>query len=181
MVSLRRVPILTYLEHTPTLGLGVGLAADAYVVGKVSMAGPAVLEASAVLRGDQNRIVVGPRFRMGRGSTIHVESYSYTQVGSDVWLGDQVVVHACTLGDGVRVEDGGLVLSTSRVGAGSIVTADSLVSEGAEFPDNSYIAGTPGRWLRDTTPGERDETLRRVADSLRAAGRDTDDRGARSS
>src|SRR5450631_3950528 len=98
MVSLRRVPILTYLEHTPTLGLGVGLAADAYVVGKVSMAGPAVLEASAVLRGDQNRIVVGPRFRMGRGSTIHVESYSYTQVGSDVWLGDQVVVHACTLG-----------------------------------------------------------------------------------
>jgi carbonic anhydrase/acetyltransferase-like protein (isoleucine patch superfamily) len=157
------VPILTYLEHTPSVGPGVGLADDAYIVGKVSIAGPAVLEASAVLRGDQNRIVVGPRFHIGRGSTIHVESYSPTQVGSDVWLGDSVVVHACTLGDGVRVEDGGLVLSTARVGSGSIVAADALVPEGAEFPEDSYIAGTPGRRVRDTTHHEREETLRRVA------------------
>ena len=167
------MPILTYLEHTPTVGPGVGLADDAYIVGKVSVAGPAVLKASAVLRGDQNRIVVGPRFHIGRGSTIHVESYSPTQVGSDVWLGDSVVVHACTLGDGVRVEDGGLVLSTSSVGSGSIVTAGSLVAEGAEFPNNSYIDGTPGRRQRDTTPEEREETRRRAAEAFRVAERDT--------
>jgi len=165
------MPILSYLEHTPSVGPGTGLAADAYVVGKVSVAGPAVLAASAVLRGDQNRIVVGPRFRMGRGSTIHVESYAHTQIGSDVWLGDHVVVHACTLGDGVRVEDGGLVLSTASVGDGSIVSAGSLVSEGVEFPAHSYIEGTPGRRLRDTTPDEREETRRRVAEALTAAGR----------
>jgi carbonic anhydrase/acetyltransferase-like protein (isoleucine patch superfamily) len=164
------VPILTYLEHTPEVGPGISLADNAYVVGKVSVAGPAVLEPSAVLRADQNRIVVGPRFRIGRNSTIHVESYSHTQIGSDVWLGDHVVVHACTLGDGVRVEDGGLVLSTARVGTGSIVAAGALVSEGAEFADNSYIDGTPGRRLRDTTPDEREETRQRVAAALRAAG-----------
>ena len=126
-----------------------------------------------MLRGDQNTIAVGPRFHIGRGSTIHVESYSPTRIGSDVWLGDNVVVHACTLGDGVRVEDGGLVLSTSSVGSGSIVAADSLVAEGAEFPENSYIGGTPGRRLRDTTPDEREETRRRVAEAFRTAGRDT--------
>ena len=40
------MPILTYLDHEPELGLGVGLAEDAYVVGKVSVAGPAVLGSS---------------------------------------------------------------------------------------------------------------------------------------
>jgi carbonic anhydrase/acetyltransferase-like protein (isoleucine patch superfamily) len=163
------VPILPYLVHTPEVGPGVGLAEDAYVVGKVRVAGPAVLETKAVLRGDQNRIEVGARFRIGRGSTVHVETHTHTQIGSDVWLGDHVVVHACVLGDGVRVEDGGLVLSTSRVGSGSIVGAGSLVAEGAAFPDNSYIDGTPGRKVRETTPEEREETLRRVAEALKKA------------
>jgi carbonic anhydrase/acetyltransferase-like protein (isoleucine patch superfamily) len=154
------------LQHVPELGAGISMARDAFVVGKVSVAGPAVLESSATLRGDQNRIVVGPRFRIGRGSTVHVEVHADTRIGTDVWVGDDAVVHACTLGDGTRVEDGGLVLSTSKVGGGSIVAADALVPEGAEFPENSYISGTPGRRLRDTTPEERRETLRMLAEAL---------------
>jgi len=160
------VPILPYLEQCPALGQGVSLADDAFLVGKVEVAGPALFEARAVLRGDQNRIVIGPRFRIGRGSTIHVELPTPTLIGSDVWVGNDAVVHACTLGDWVRVEDGGLVLSNSSVGAGSIVAADALVSEGVSFPENSYISGTPGRRLRDTTVEERSETRRWVAQAL---------------
>ncbi|MDQ3809560.1 MAG: gamma carbonic anhydrase family protein [Chloroflexota bacterium] len=160
------MPILQYLHFKPDVGRGTELAEDAFVVGKVRMAGPAVIDASAVLRGDQNWIWVGPRFRMGARSTVHVEPTTETRIGSDVWLGDDVVVHATTLGDGVRVEQGGLVLSNSRVGAGSIVAPDALVPEGAEFEANSYIEGTPGRRTRETTPDERQETLRRVRDAL---------------
>ena len=161
------MPILPYLNEAPTIGDDVHVSDDAFVIGKVHVVGPARLESSAVLRGDQNRITVGPRFRMGQGSTIHVELHTATLVGADVWIGDDAVVHACTLGDGTRVEDGGLVLSTSSVGAGSIVAADALVPEGAEFPDNSYIRGTPGRRARETTEGERRETLDLVARALR--------------
>lgn len=160
------MPVLGYLEHVPSVGHDVALADDAFIVGKASVAGPARLEASAVLRGDQNRIEIGPRFRMGQRSTVHVELHTQTHVGADVWLGDDVVVHATTLGDGVRVEDGGLVLSTSRVGAGSIVAADALVPEGVEFPDNSYISGTPGRRLRETTAEERAHTVAMVRTAL---------------
>ncbi len=160
------MPVLAYLQHVPDVGADVALADDAFVVGKVNVAGPAVLESSAVLRGDQNRIVVGPRFRIGRGSTVHVELETQTRIGADVWLGDGVVVHACELGGGTRVEDHGLVLSTSKVGGGSIVAADSLVAEGAEFPENSYISGTPGRRLRDTTAEEREATRLMVARAL---------------
>jgi carbonic anhydrase/acetyltransferase-like protein (isoleucine patch superfamily) len=161
------MPVLAYLEHMPVVGDAVLLADDAFLVGKVHVAGPAVLGSKAVLRGDQNRIEVGPRFRMGRGSSIHVETHTQTQIGADVWLGDDVVVHACAVGDGTRVEDGSLVLSESRVGAGSIVAADALVPEGVEFQENSYITGTPGRRVRETTPDEREQTRRMVAEALR--------------
>jgi carbonic anhydrase/acetyltransferase-like protein (isoleucine patch superfamily) len=164
--------ILPYLQHTPEIGGGVSLADDAFLVGKVRLAGPARLESSAVVRGDQNSVEIGARFRMGRHSSIHVERHTATRIGADVWLGDDAVVHATTLGDGTRVENGGLVLSTSHVGPGSIVAAGALVAEGAEFPANSYISGTPGRRLRDTTPEERRATLRMVTEALRAGSRD---------
>jgi carbonic anhydrase/acetyltransferase-like protein (isoleucine patch superfamily) len=159
------VPILSYLQYTPEIGEDVRLAADAYVIGKVRIAGPAVLARSAVLRGDQNWIEVAPRFVMGSRSTIHLELDIGTRIGSDVWLGDDVIVHGCTLGDGVRVESGGLVLSHASVGAGSIVAADAMVAEGATFDDNSYIEGTPGRRTRETTEAEREETRQRVEDA----------------
>jgi carbonic anhydrase/acetyltransferase-like protein (isoleucine patch superfamily) len=159
------VPILPYLQFTPEVGEGVSLALDAYVVGKVRISGPAVLGSSAVVRGDQNWIEIGPRFVMGSRSSIHLELDVGTRIGSDCWLGSDVVVHGSTLGDGVRVEEGGLVLSHSRIGAGSIVAADAMVAEGAEFPDNSFLMGTPARRIRDTTAEERAETIQRVAEA----------------
>lgn len=164
------MPIVQYLEYLPEVGASVQLADDAFLLGKVNIEGPARLESSAVLRGDQNRIVIGARVRIGRGSTVHVEIPTETRIGADVWVGDDAVVHATTLGDGTRVEDGALVLSNSRVGGGSVIAADSLVPEGVEFPDNSYISGTPGRRVRDTTEEERRETLEMIARALAGAG-----------
>ena len=162
------MPILPYLTHAPQLGAQTAPADSAYVVGKVTMAGPARLESSAVLRGDSDQIQIGARFRMGAGSSIHTDRGSPARVGEDVWLGADVTVHACTVGDGVRVEDGSRVLSGSAVGAGSIVAAHSLVPEGVSFPADSYISGTPGRRERDTTAEERAATVAQIAAVLAA-------------
>lgn len=160
------MPILPYLAHSPEVGQDVALAADAYLVGKVHVEGPARFASSAVARGDQNRIVIGTRFCLGSGSTIHVEIEAETRIGANVWVGNEAVVHAAQVGDGTRVENGGLVLSNSRIGAGSIIAEDALVPEGSQFGENSYISGTPGRRLRDTTPDERRQTLEMIAAAL---------------
>lgn len=166
MLAVGFMPILPYLAHAPEVGPDVALADDAFLVGKVRVEGPALFLESAVARGDQNRIIIGARFCIGSGSTIHVELDAETRIGPDVWIGNDAVVHASQVGAGTRVEDGGLVLSHSKVGAGCIVAADSLVPEGAEYPENSYISGTPGRRRRDTTPEERQETLEMIANAL---------------
>jgi carbonic anhydrase/acetyltransferase-like protein (isoleucine patch superfamily) len=163
------MPVLRYRDHLPRLGSDVALEDEAYAIGDLTVNGPARFAAGAVVRADRAPIVVGPRCHIGHRSTVHVDSGHPTQIGADVWIGEDSVVHGCTIGDGVRVEDGGLVLRGSTVGAGSLVAADSLVPEGATFPANSYIAGTPGRRQRDTTPEEREETLRRTRSALRTA------------
>jgi carbonic anhydrase/acetyltransferase-like protein (isoleucine patch superfamily) len=157
------VPVVAYLDHQPLVEGRLALADDAFIIGKVTLAGPAKLQSSAIVRGDQSPIWIGPNFYMGRGSTAHVDPTKATLIGRDVWVGDGVVIHGCTLGDGVRVENGALVLSGSNVGAGSVVAAGALVTEGAAFPPNSYITGSPGRQVRETTADERAETIARVA------------------
>jgi carbonic anhydrase/acetyltransferase-like protein (isoleucine patch superfamily) len=155
------MPVMPYLDHQPRINGDLELANDAFIIGRVALVGPAVLEAQAVIRGDQAAIEIGAHCHLGQRSTIHVDPNSPTRIGKNVWLGDDAVAHGCTLGDTVRVEDRALVLSRSEVGAGSIVEAGALVTEGAIFPDNSYISGSPGRRVRDTTPEERAETARR--------------------
>ena len=160
------MPLLPFEEHDPSLGEQVELAADAYVIGKVHVVGPARLDRSAVLRGDQSPIRIGSRVVFGPRSTAHVELDHPCVLEDDVWIGEDVVVHATTVHAGTLVEDGARLLSRSVVGVGSIVAAGSLVPERAEFPENSYLQGTPARRTRDTTPEERAETLRRVRAAL---------------
>lgn len=155
------MPIVPYLDHEPRIDGDLELANDAFIIGRVALAGPAVLDARAVIRGDQATIEIGAHFHLGQRSTIHVDPNSPTRIGKDVWVGDDAVAHGCTLGDNVRVENRALVLSRSEVGTGSIVEAGALVTEGAVFPDNSYISGSPGRRVRDTTPEERADTAKR--------------------
>jgi carbonic anhydrase/acetyltransferase-like protein (isoleucine patch superfamily) len=161
-----RVPDLPYVDQRPRLGADVQLADDAVVVGAVEIAGPARLGARAVVRGDQSPVTIGARFYLGSGSTVHVESFTGTRIGSGVWVGDHAVVHGTTVGDRVRVEAGALVLTGSTVGSGSVIAGGSLVPENATFPENSYVEGTPARRLRDTTPEERAETEARLASAL---------------
>lgn len=156
------MPVLPYLDHQPRIDSGLILADDAFIVGRVTVSGPATLESCAVIRGDQAAVEIGPDFHMGPRSSIHIDNNKPTIIGRGVWLGAGTVVHGCVLGDGVRVEDGGLVLSGAEVGPGSVVAAGALVTEGAQFPANSYIEGSPGRRTRDTTTAERAATVERT-------------------
>ena len=163
-----RVPILPYLEHVPAVGRGVALADDAYVVGKVSVAGPARARARARCCAATRTASTIGRAVSHRARLDDPRRAAYADADRSRRVARRRRRRArATLGDGVRVEDGGLVLSTSKVGAGSIVAADALVPEGVEFPDNSYISGTPGRRrARHDARGARGD----AADGRRGAG-----------
>ena len=49
---------------------------------------------------------------------------------------------------------GAIVLNGARIGRGSIVGANSVVTGGKQFPENSLIIGSPARVIRTLEPDQ---------------------------
>ena len=60
-------------------------------------------------------------------------------------MGHRVILHSTTIGDGSLVGMGSTLLNRSRIGENCLVGANTLVTEGKEFPDGSMILGAPAR------------------------------------
>lgn len=156
------MPILPYLGILPTVAPDVEIDAEGYVIGKVTLAEGIRVGPRSVVRADQASIAIGPRVRIGRSATVHVDPGYPTSIGADVVVEDEAIVHGCTLADAILIERDATVLTGSSIGEGSIVQAGALVPEGKAFPARSVIAGTPGRAVRETTDEEVAEIRRRA-------------------
>ena len=156
------MPLVPYLGTQPTVGEDVEIDAEGFVIGKVTLGRGVRIGARTVLRGDQDTITVGDHVRFGRAISVHMDPSYPTQIGSDVVVEDDAIVHGTILGDAVLVERDATILTGSSVGAGSIVQAGALVPEGKAFPARSVIAGTPGKVIRETTDDEVAATRRRA-------------------
>ena len=130
------------------------LDAEGFVIGKVTIAAGVRIGPRTVVRGDQDWISIGPGCWFGHGATVHIDPGSPTTIGAEVVVEDDAIVHGCTLGDAVLVEQDATILTGSSVGEGSIVRAGALIPEGKAFPARSVIEGTPGKVLRETTDDE---------------------------
>ena len=156
------MPLLPYLGIVPTVGDQLEIDEQGFVIGKVTLGSGVTIGARTVLRGDQDTITVGDHVRFGQAISVHMDPTFPTQIGSDVVVEDDAIVHGCILGDAVLVQRDATILTGSNVGAGSIVQAGALVPEGKSFPPRSVIAGTPGKVVRETTDDEVAETRRRA-------------------
>jgi carbonic anhydrase/acetyltransferase-like protein (isoleucine patch superfamily) len=156
------MPLVPYLGTLPTVGEDVEIDAEGFVIGKVTLGRGVRVGARTVLRGDQDTITVGDYARFGQAISVHMDPEYPTQIGSEVVVEDDAIVHGTVLGDAVLVERDATVLTGSSVGEGSIVQAGALVPEGKAFPARSVIAGTPGKVIRETTDDEVAATRRRA-------------------
>ncbi|MGH8866065.1 MAG: gamma carbonic anhydrase family protein, partial [Burkholderiales bacterium] len=76
-------------------------------------------------------------------------------IGKRVTVGHKVMLHGCTVGDGVLVGINSVILNGARIGAGSLVGANSLVPEGREIPPGVLAVGSPAKVIRELKPEER--------------------------
>jgi carbonic anhydrase/acetyltransferase-like protein (isoleucine patch superfamily) len=124
------------------------IAPDAAVIGDVRLEEEASVWFQAVLRGDNERIVVGKRSNVQDGAVFHTDPGFPLTVGAFCTIGHRAILHGCTIGDGALVGMGATVLNGAQIGPQSIVGAGALVTEGKEFPPRSLIVGSPARAIR---------------------------------
>jgi carbonic anhydrase/acetyltransferase-like protein (isoleucine patch superfamily) len=124
------------------------IAPNACVIGDVVLGQDVGIWFGAVLRGDNEPIVIGARTNIQESCTLHTDMGSPLTVGEECTIGHNVVLHGCTVGDGALIGMGATVLNGARIGRGCLVGAGALVTEGKTFDDHSLIMGSPARATR---------------------------------
>lgn len=130
------------------------IAPTAAVIGAVVLKNDASVWYGAVLRGDNDPLVVGEGSNIQDNSVLHTDAGAPVTIGDHVTIGHKVILHSCTVGNGSLVGMGSTLLSRCVIGANCLVGAGSLVTEGKVFPDNSLIVGAPARVVRTLTAEE---------------------------
>lgn len=134
----------------------------AFVCGDVSLGARASVWPGAVLRADNDAIVVGDESNLQDGVIVHVDPGLPCRIGARVAVGHRAIVHGATVEDDCLVGMGAILLNRAHVGTGSIIGAGAVVREGMVVPPNSLVLGVPGRVVRDTTEEERGRIRRTV-------------------
>ena len=127
------------------------IAPNATLIGRVRLLKNASVWFGAVLRGDNDWIVVGENSNVQDNSVIHADPGQPATIGANITVGHRVVLHSATIGDNSLIGMGSTLLNGSRIGRNCLIGANTLIPEGKEIPDNSLAIGTPGRVVRPLT------------------------------
>ena len=136
----------------------------AHIIGDVTLGARVSVWPTAVLRGDNDAIVIGEDSNVQDGTIIHVDPGVPCTIGHRVGIGHRAIVHGATVGDDCLIGMGAILLNRVVVGSGSIVGAGAVCREGMEIPPNSLVVGVPAKVIRETTDDER----KRIAHTVEA-------------
>jgi carbonic anhydrase/acetyltransferase-like protein (isoleucine patch superfamily) len=141
-------------EYVPELGNKAWVADSAQVVGNVVLASEVSVWFNAVLRGDNEPIVVGARTNIQDGTVLHTDEGVPLTIGEDVSVGHMAMLHGCTVGDGSLIGMHATILNRAVIGKHCLIGAKTLIPEGKVIPDRSLVVGTPGRIIRELSDEE---------------------------
>lgn len=130
------------------------VAPGAAVIGNVTLKKNASVWFGAVLRGDNDPIVVGENSNVQDHAVLHTDEGVPLQIGADVTIGHRAMIHGAIVGDLSLIGIGAIILNGARIGRGCIIGAGALVTEGKTIPDGSLALGSPARVVRQVTPEE---------------------------
>jgi carbonic anhydrase/acetyltransferase-like protein (isoleucine patch superfamily) len=146
----------------PKIADDVFLAPGSIVAGDVEIGEGSSVWFNAVIRGDVAPIRVGKRTNIQDNVVLHVDPDAPCVIGDDVTIGHSAIVHGTTVGDGVTIAMGAIVLSRSTIGSGAVVAAGAVVGEGVTVNPGALVMGVPAKERRILT-NEEQATFRRTA------------------
>lgn len=155
--------LVTLGDKTPQIAPDAWIEDTARVIGDVEIGAEASVWYYSVLRGDVERIRIGPRTNIQDHCTVHVTRERWpTLLGEGVTVGHRAVLHGCRIGDFTLVGIGAIVLDGVEIGPESLVAAGALVAPGTKVPPRKLVLGTPAKVVRDLR-AEEIEFLHRSA------------------
>lgn len=154
--------IRRFEDKAPQLGKRVYVDEDATVIGEVKLGDDCSVWPKAVIRGDMHAIRIGARVSIQDNAVLHITHDSTfnpggfgLQIGDDVTLAHQAMLHGCTLGNRVMVGMQAIIMDGVIVEDDVIVAAGSLVGPGKHLESGYLYRGQPARQVRPLTEKEK--------------------------
>ena len=144
-----------HLGKTSEVSRALFVAPNATVNGDVVLGPSSSVFYGAVLRGDIHEIRVGDGTNIQDNAIVHLADEFGAYIGAWCTIGHAAIVHACTIEDECLIGMGATVLDGARIGARSIVGANSLVSQRFSCPPGSMVYGSPAKVVRPLTDQEQ--------------------------
>ena len=126
------------------------IAENATIVGEVTMGNNCSIWFNAVLRGDVHYIKLGDKVNVQDGAVVHCTYQKYpTNIGDNVSIGHNAIVHGCTIHDNVLIGMGSIVMDNCIVHSNSIIAAGAVVTQNTVVESGCIYAGVPAKKVKD--------------------------------
>jgi carbonic anhydrase/acetyltransferase-like protein (isoleucine patch superfamily) len=134
----------------PKFGNDCFIAENAVIIGDVVMGGQCSIWYNAVLRGDVHYIKMGNKVNIQDGAVVHCTyQKSPTNIGNNVSIGHNAIVHGCTIQDNVLIGMGSIVMDDCIIESNSIIAAGAVVTKGTRIESGTIYAGVPAKKVKD--------------------------------
>ena len=156
--------IRTFNKTTPDLAKGVYIDDTALVIGDVQIGADSSVWPMTVVRGDVHYIRIGSGTNIQDHSVLHVSHDSEfepgghpLEIGNNVTVGHQTVLHGCTVGDNCMIGMGSMVMDGAVIQKGVILGAGSLVTPNKTLESGYLWMGRPAKKVRPLTEQEKEQ------------------------
>lgn len=151
---------------TPQFGEAIYLAENATIVGEVTCGNQCSFWFNAVVRGDVNYIKMGDKVNVQDGAVIHgTYEKSPTNIGNNVSVGHQAMVHGCTIKDNVLIGMGAIIMDDCIIGENSIIAAGAVLTAKTIVEPGSIYAGVPAKKIKDIPQNLVEGEINRIANN----------------
>lgn len=142
---------IPYGGKTPKVDDSVFVAPGSYLIGDVTVGKESTIWFGAVLRGDEGPITIGERCSIQDNATIHLFEGHPVNIGNNVTVGHNAILHGCTIHDNCIIGMGSTILDDAEIGEECIIGANTLITSGKKIPPRSLVVGSPGKVVRELT------------------------------
>lgn len=148
----------------PVIGDDCYIAPNATIVGEVIMGNQCSVWFNAVIRGDVHYIKMGDKVNVQDGAVIHATyQKSPTNIGNNVSIGHNALVHGCTIKDNVLIGMGSIVMDDCIIESNSIIAAGAVVTKGTIVESGSVYAGVPAKKVKNVDESLLNGEINRIS------------------
>ncbi len=142
------------------------IAENATIVGDVQMGNQCSIWFNTVIRGDVHYIKMGNKVNVQDGAIIHATyKTSPTNIGDNVSIGHNAIVHGCSIHDNVLIGMGSIIMDDCIVESNSIIAAGAVLIKNTRVGEGSIFAGIPAKKIKDVSPELISGEINRIANN----------------